>query len=83
MNFFPTNVFSLIESCQLYIIEKYIKPATVAKQKQSSRGAIGSNHPEVQSEAIIPRYSKKKVLLKIMQNSQESAGARISFLIKL
>ena len=38
-DFFPTNVLSLFESYQLYIIAN-IKPATVAKQKQSSRGVL-------------------------------------------
>ena len=35
------------------------------------------------SEALVRRYSVKKVILEILQNSQENACARDSFLIKL
>ena len=35
------------------------------------------------TEAFIPRSSIKKVFLEILQNSQENACARVSFLIKL
>ena len=35
------------------------------------------------TEAVVQRCSVKKVFLKISQNSQESACARASFLIKL
>ena len=65
MNFFPTNAFSLLESCQLYVIAKY---------KASSCCKI---------EAVIRMYSVKKLLLKILQNSQKHPCARASFLIKL
>ena len=34
-------------------------------------------------EAVVQRCSVKKVLLEVSQNSQESACARASFLIKL
>ena len=34
-------------------------------------------------EAVVPRYSVKKVFLKISQNSQENPCAKVSFLIKL
>ena len=34
-------------------------------------------------EAIVQRYSVKKVFLEILQNSRESTCARVSFLIKL
>ena len=62
MNFFPTNDFSLLESCELYIIAKY---------KVSSYCKI---------EAFIHRCSVKRELLNILQNSQESPNARVSFL---
>ena len=45
--FFPTNDFSLLENCQLYIIANY-KPSNCCK-----------------IEAVIQRFSVKKVLLKI------------------
>ena len=35
------------------------------------------------TEAVVQRCSVKKVFLKLSQNSQESACARASFLIKL
>ena len=35
------------------------------------------------SEAVVQRYSLKKVLLEILQNSQENTCVRVSFLIKL
>ena len=35
------------------------------------------------SEAVVQRCSVQKVFLDILQNSQESAFARVSFLIKL
>ena len=35
------------------------------------------------SEAVVQRYSLKKVLLEILQNSQENTCVRLSFLIKL
>ena len=35
------------------------------------------------SEAIAQRYSVKKVLLNISQNSQENPWVKVSFLIKL
>ena len=62
MNFFPTNDFSLLEICELYIIAKY---------KVSSYCKI---------EAFIHRCSVKRELLNILQNSQESPNARVSFL---
>ena len=34
-------------------------------------------------EAIVRRFSAKKVFLKILQNSHENTCARVSFLIKL
>ena len=34
-------------------------------------------------EAVVRRWSKKQVFLKILQNSQENTYARVSFLIKL
>ena len=34
-------------------------------------------------EAVVQRYSVKKIFLKISQNSQENLCARVSFLIKL
>ena len=35
------------------------------------------------TEAVVRRCSVKKVFLEILQNSEENAGARVSFLIKL
>ena len=35
------------------------------------------------SEAVVQRYSLKKVFLKTSQNSQENTCVRVSFLIKL
>ena len=37
----------------------------------------------LQAEAFVRRYSVKKVLLEILQNSQENTCIRVSFLIKL
>ena len=34
-------------------------------------------------EGVVQRYSVKKVILEISQNSQETTRARVSFLIKL
>ena len=62
---FPTNDFSLLENCQLYLIAKY---------KASNCFKI---------EAVIQMCSVKIDLLKILQNSQKNAYARVSFLIKL
>ena len=39
--------------------------------------------PEYESEVVAQRCSVKKVLLEILQNSQENTCARVSFLIKL
>ena len=38
---------------------------------------------KMRTEAVVQRYSVKKIHLKISQNSQENACARASFLIKL
>ena len=65
MIFYPTNDFSLLESCQLYVIANY---------KVSNCCKI---------EAVIQRWSVKKVFLKILQNAPENPCARVSFLIKL
>ena len=35
------------------------------------------------SEAVVQRYSVKKVFLEILQNSQENTCVRVSFLTKL
>ena len=35
------------------------------------------------SEVVVPRYSVENVFLEILQNTQENACARVSFLIKL
>ena len=37
----------------------------------------------VKTEAVAPRCSVKKVLLEILQNSQENTCARVSFLNKV
>ena len=37
----------------------------------------------VHTEAVVQRYSEKKVFLEIWQNSHENTSARASFLIKL
>ena len=39
--------------------------------------------PNRKQEAVVRRCSIKKVVLEILQNSQESTCARVSFLIKL
>ena len=39
--------------------------------------------PEYESEVVAQRCSVKKVLLEILQNSQENTCARVSILIKL
>ena len=38
---------------------------------------------KIAAEAVVQRYSEKKVFLKISQNLQENSCARVSFLIKL
>ena len=67
-DFFPTNDFSLLESRQLYRIAKY---------KASNCCKI-----EAKIEAVIQRYSVKKVFLKNREIHRKTPMSE-SFLIKL
>ena len=51
--------------------------------KKSSESSKQDDCYLVLLEAVVQRCSAKKVFLEILQNSQENACARVTFLIKL
>ena len=71
---FYQNTMNLVNKCHEYNINVY----------SISVYSINFNIIYmILTEAVVQRRSVKKVFLKILQNSQESTCAKVSFLIKL